>query len=631
MIAWVARLVWRCVCFLMMAGGGWAQAAELPAPWRIDHAERAQGTVLGDEPAVAGAVWQRVTLPDAWRLDDRTGTWTYRVRVPTCGAGVAGDCLDGDAGAAFWLPRAGCGVALWVNGRLVVRLAQAGGRDIDRGHRPILQTIPPALLREARPGLDNDVRLVVSSPSAALGGVSRIWGGTEASLHLRHAWRDVFLTTSAMATVSIALMVAFAGLWVAWRNRVVGAGLFALVSTLWALHEALWMLGPLAMPWDLSEALGQIVRGAALMLATLLLLRLLGKQSPTLLRLVQGTLAVSPLVLAWRGWHAEALADALVRGWLAGAHALALWATALTFPPVLRQPSRARVLILLWTLGVAVLALRELWHEWLSPAPLSFEYLRMGPFMALSSLLVVCVSIYVRVNTALAAEAHHKEAMRREIEVQRQELEALHARERVRAQAEAVTDERARIVRDMHDGLGSQLVGMLSAVESGGFTRDELLEELNEALSQLRLTIDSLEPIGEDLSSLLGQLRYRLDTRLRKAGFKVVWDVAPMPTETPLSASHINHLQRLLYETFSNVIKHSHAASVWVHASHDEATGMNLIVVRDDGQGFETGRPGGRGLSNLAHRAAQLGAAIEVKSAPGQGTQVSLRWAVNAA
>lgn len=619
---------WRWVWLLLvwgLVGHGWAHAAEL-APWRVDQAERAQGAVLGEVPA-----WQRVRLPDLWRLDERAGTWTYRLRLPTCGAGVAGACLDARSGGALWMPRVGCSVAIWVNGRLVVRLADAEGRGMDRGHRPILQTLSPALLREARPGLDNDVRLVVSSPSAASGGVSRIWVGTESSLHVRHALRDVFLTTSAMSTVSIALMVALAGLWVAWRNRVVGAGLFALVSLLWALHEALWMLGPLFMPWDLSEALGQLIRGAALMLATLVLLRLLGEQSPTLLRLVQGVLALSPLVLVWRGGHADALAEALVRGWLAGAYALALWATALTCMVVLRRPSRARVLILLWTLGVAVLAVLELWQEWLSPDPLSFEYLRMGPFMALSSLLVVCVSIYVRVNAALEVEVHHKEAMRREIDAQRQELEALHARERVRAQAEAVTDERARIVRDMHDGLGSQLVGMLSAVESGGFTRDELLEELNEALSQLRLTIDSLEPIGEDLSSLLGQLRYRLDTRLRKAGFKVVWDVAPMPTETPLSASHLNHLQRLLYETFSNVIKHSRAASVWVHASHDEATGMNLIVVRDDGQGFETGRPGGRGLSNLAHRAAQLGAALEVRSTPGQGTRVSLRWAVNGA
>lgn len=633
---WQLGLAW----LLMGWGLAHGQGQALPGPadqvWLLDHAERAPGVVVTDaDDAGQGPGWQTVGLPDSWRLDGRSGTWTYRLRLPTCGPGVAGACLAPRPGAALWIPRVGCGVALWVNGQPVLRLAevngpeQGQGRDLDRGKRPIMLTMAPSLLRDARPGLDNDVRLVVSSPLARLGGLSRLWVGTEASLNARHVLRDVFLTGSAVTTLSTSALLTLAGLWVAWRIRS-EAWLFAMVSLLWGLREGLWLMGYRFMPGDLVAALGDLTSGAALLVACLTLPPLLGERAPIWCRLIGGALALLPVLIWWRVAHSEAEAGSLVTGWFYMAHALGLWGSVISIASVWRKPSWPSALILLGCMGTAVIAGLENWHDKQSLDPLSFEHLRLAPLMALSALFVACVFVYVRVSAALALEGRHKEALQQEVAAQRQELEALHARERQRAQTEAVIDERARIVRDMHDGLGSQLVGMLSTVESGTFTRDELLDELNEALNQMRLTIDSLEPIGEDLSSLLGQLRFRLDARLRKAGFKVMWEVAPLPADAHLSASHINHLQRLLYETFSNVIKHSGAGSVWVHASHDEISRTNKIVIRDDGRGFEAGRPGGRGLRNLAHRAAQLGADLEVRSRPGEGTQVSLSWAVKA-
>lgn len=633
-LAWLVGLVLGCglVSAMTMARAS-ADNPLTPGSraWQIDLADRAQGEIVGRGGDGHGVDWQAVTLPDAWRLEQRSGTWTYRLRLPTCAGEQTGPCLDASADAAVWLPRAGHHVALWVNGMVVARLAEVDGWALDRGQRPILLGVPPSLLKAASSGQENDVRLVVSSSSMQAAGLSRVWVGTESSLYSRHVLRDIFLMGSAVTTLSTSLLLTLGAFWLAWRITA-EAWLFSLVSGLWGLREALWLVGPRFMPWDLVAALIDITSGAALLVACMTLFRLLDERGPAWhRRLTMGTLAAVPVLLWWRMTHAGPTVDAWVFAWFMVAHLLGFCATLLTIVFVWRRPSWPRAWILAGCLGVTAIVTLENWHDKHSFDAMSFEHLRLAPFMTLSALFVTCVSIYVRVSAALAAEAHHKETMQREIEAQRQELEQLHARERERAQLQAITDERARIVRDMHDGLGSQLVGMLSAVESDGFTRDELLDELNEALSQLRLTIDSLEPIGDDLSSLLGQLRYRLDTRLRKAGFKVVWDVAPLPADGPLTASSVNHLQRLLYETFSNVIKHSGAASVWVHASHDESTGVNRIVVRDDGRGFEVGGTVGRGLGNLAHRAAQLGADLEVRSQPGQGTQVSLSWAACAA
>lgn len=624
---------WWLLVWLAWALVGWGPAQAAEQVWLLDRAERAQGALTGaDSAADQGAAWQSVALPDAWRLEQRSGTWTYRLSLPTCGAGSAGAsvaCLDPHPGAALWIPRVGCSVVLWVNGQVVVRLAEIEGAYVNRGLRPILQTIPPALLRSARQGGDNDVRLVVSSPVAQVGGLSRLWVGTEASLNVRHALRDIFLTSGPMATLSMSLLLTLAGVWVALRITP-EAWLFSVVSFVWGLREGLWLIGPRHLAWDLAADLGDVAAGAALLTASLTLLSLLDERAPIWRRLILTAWALVPVLVWWRVGHSSLEARPWVLAWFYLAHALGAWGMVIIIGAWWRKPSWPTAWIWLGCAATGAIATVENWHDKDSLDPSSFEHLRLAPFISLSALFVTCVFVYVRVRAALALEADHKETMRREIEAQRLELEALHARERERAQAEAVIDERARIVRDMHDGLGSQLIGMLSSVEAGAFTRDELLDELNEALNQLRLTIDSLEPMGEDLSSLLGQLRYRLDARLRKAGFKVMWEVVSMPVEARLSASHINHLQRLLYETFSNVIKHSGAASVWVHASHDKTSGRHTIVVRDDGRGFEAGRPGGRGLKNLAHRAAQLGADLEVLSRPGQGTSVSLSWAVNA-
>lgn len=626
----VGLVVWFGLLVPAMASSGLSAGSPGSQAWEVDVADRAQGEVTGEGGDRHGVDWQAISLPDAWRLEQRSGTWTYRLRLPTCTREQAGPCLDARTGAAVWLPRAGPHVALWVNGMVVARLAEVDGWTLDRGQRPMLLGMPPSLLKAASSGQVNDVRLVVSSPSMQSAGLSRVWVGTESSLYGRHVLRDAFLVGSAVTTLTTSLLLTLGAFWLAWRITS-EAWLFSLVSGLWGLREGLWLMGPRFMPSDLVAALIDITAGVALLVACMTLFRLLDERAAAWHRLAVGLLTMVPLLLWWRALHAGAVADAWVLVWFMGAHFLGFCATLLTTVFVWRRPSWPRAWILVGCFGVTVIVSLENWHDKHSLDAMSFEHLRLAPFMTLSALFVTCVSIYVRVRAALAAEAHHKETMRREIDAQRQELEQLHARERERAKAQAVTDERARIVRDMHDGLGSQLVGMLSAVESDGFTRDELLDELNEALSQLRLTIDSLEPIGDDLSSLLGQLRYRLDTRLRKAGFKVVWDVAPLPADGPLTASSINHLQRLLYETFSNVIKHSGAASVWVHASHDESTGVNRIVVRDDGRGFEVGGTVGRGLGNLAHRAAQLGADLDVRSQPGQGTQVSLSWAACAA
>lgn len=249
------------------------------------------------------------------------------------------------------------------------------------------------------------------------------------------------------------------------------------------------------------------------------------------------------------------------------------------------------------------------------------------PLMAFTFLMSVSASVQMRVGRALRAETQHKRLLQAEVQRQRSELEALHERESARSREQAISDERARIVREMHDGLGSQLVGLLSTVESGQYTQSDLANEVQEAMGHLRLTIDNLDPLADDLSSLLGQIRFRLDGRLRKAGLRLVWRVEALPVLEQVSAADLGHLQKLLFEAFTNVIKHAAATEVRVSASLHQLRQSIDIRIQDNGLGFRAGdAPLGRGMHNMHHRAAQIGAILRVRAEPGMGTEVHIEW-----
>ena len=176
----------------------------------------------------------------------------------------------------------------------------------------------------------------------------------------------------------------------------------------------------------------------------------------------------------------------------------------------------------------------------------------------------------------------------------------------------------------VHDGLGSQLVGMLAAVRMAPVDPEHLEDDLTLAMEQLRATMDSLGSQGQDLSTVLAQFRFHHQPRLERAGVRLVWRVQPLPdAEWPPAA--IWHMQQMLREVFANVALHAHAKTVTVHAGC--AQGQCHICIEDDGRGLQ-GHPlrPGNGLAHLADRARMLGLGLAVESPPGGGCRVSWRW-----
>lgn len=184
------------------------------------------------------------------------------------------------------------------------------------------------------------------------------------------------------------------------------------------------------------------------------------------------------------------------------------------------------------------------------------------------------------------------------------------------------TLERERIVRDMHDGVGSQLLGMLLLARAGRLPPERLVPELENSVEDLRLIVDSLDPGGRNLETALGELRARVRARCEAAGITLGWSCR-FDDATSLSPAASLHLLRAAQEMLSNAIRHSggHRVDFELIA----AAGQLALSVRDDGKGFDPAHPPrvGRGLNNLRARAQQLGGQLQVSAAT-PGTRLRL-------
>ena len=224
-------------------------------------------------------------------------------------------------------------------------------------------------------------------------------------------------------------------------------------------------------------------------------------------------------------------------------------------------------------------------------------------------------AVVERSNADLARHLQAKEA----------ELTAAHARLRVSDRLQTISQERQRLVQDMHDGVGSSLVTALMVVERGRLNGEEVARVLKSCIDDLKLAIDSMEPVDADLQLLLATLRFRLGPRLEDSGIQLKWRVAHVAALDWLEPGSSLHILRILQEAFANIVKHAQATEITV------ATAMGddnvAITVHDNGVGFPAvpgGRPPGKGLANQRRRAQAIGATVDVVSSAA-GTCLTLR------
>jgi two-component system NarL family sensor kinase len=190
-------------------------------------------------------------------------------------------------------------------------------------------------------------------------------------------------------------------------------------------------------------------------------------------------------------------------------------------------------------------------------------------------------------------------------------------------------EERRRLRRDLHDGLGPALAGVALGVDAARNvlptdprSADALLADLKDetlgCVGEVRRIVEDLRPPALDELGLLPALTAFADRLSTRDDALRVAVQAPDPLP-PLPAAVEVAAYRIATEAMTNVARHAHARCCLLRLE----VGQDLTVeVRDDGVGMPAGRLAGVGLPSMAERAAELGGRCVVARLDGGGTRV---------
>jgi signal transduction histidine kinase len=200
----------------------------------------------------------------------------------------------------------------------------------------------------------------------------------------------------------------------------------------------------------------------------------------------------------------------------------------------------------------------------------------------------------------------------------------------VRSRAAVVAsreDERLRLRRDLHDGLGPSLAAIrlktgLAArdVAEGTPTRtllDEIGTEVASSIADVRRVVDALRPPALDELGLVGAVRARASSLAGDMHF----DVVGPPDRQRLPAAVETAAYRIAAEAMTNAVRHSHGRHCVVSIEIDSEEVR--VGVRDDGLGLDPATGADVGLRSMHDRAVEVGGQCRVWSPDGGGTQVS--------
>jgi signal transduction histidine kinase len=241
------------------------------------------------------------------------------------------------------------------------------------------------------------------------------------------------------------------------------------------------------------------------------------------------------------------------------------------------------------------------------------------------------------VRRALEERREHERhlATRRALELSQERLRALSRR-----LLEVQEDERSRLARDLHDDVGQALTALKIQLESLALAAGPLAKRVTECVETTRHTLErvrqlslNLRPLQLDDLGLVAALRSHLDRQARLGGLTPHFDAAEAPHRVPAEIE--TACFRVAQEAITNVLRHARARNLWLRLY--TAEGKLALSVRDDGAGFDIddarrrGAAGASlGLVGMEERVALAGGALELRSAPAQGTVMLATFAVQA-
>jgi signal transduction histidine kinase len=252
--------------------------------------------------------------------------------------------------------------------------------------------------------------------------------------------------------------------------------------------------------------------------------------------------------------------------------------------------------------------------------------------------LILVFAVFYFLLAAFIAIILEAVAARDESQKQQAELQAAHRQLQTytaRAEELAVLQERNRLARELHDSVTQSLYSLTLLAEAGQrMIRAEDLQQIagnqtrlgqiaQQALQEMRLLVYELRPLALKSEGLVGALEQRLETVERRAGIQAR---VLVEGEVDLAPGLEEELYGIAQEALNNALKHARASKIVLSVRMVDKS--VILEVADDGQGFDLAEvqvKGGLGLISMQERAEKIGGQLDIDSAPGEGTRVSVK------
>ena len=566
--------------------------------------------------AVDGRVEQRnVTLPYYWdrQHQNRPGEASFEVpfaipHQPTEPYGV-------------YFSRVGNTAEIWLNGILLSRLGDiqtANKADYAKGPQYVL--IPAQLLQK-----DNLFRITLHADGGRRGGLSPVTIGPEEEVRdvFTRAYRWRVTGSLAVAVFSLVVSVMALVLWTTQSDSGLARGFIrdgvylsaGMAELCWIvrLSDVALVQPPVSWPW--WSAVQTVAYAGWICCAALFCHHVAGWHRHASMRWVRAVLLGLFLTSAPAAYWAQTQHQHLYQTtWLGFASFLFVGYGLFYFGAAVRRPTRERVLVATAGLLNVLVGFRDWLVIRLSN---NFEETNWIRFSSVLFGLALGYIVITRFREASAQARDLMANMATKVVEKEQALAASYQQLEQLAREQERTAERSRILRDMHDGVGSHISAAIRQLQSGKASNEQMLQTLRESLDQLKLSIDAMNLPPGDITALLANLRYRLEPRFKASDIELQWDVDLLAPLARLDDKAMRQLQFMVFEALSNVLQHAQASVLRIDLRGTPGGGAQLRVI-DNGCGFDPQRVQTRGLGSLRERAAAIGARLEVSSVPGR-------------
>lgn len=240
--------------------------------------------------------------------------------------------------------------------------------------------------------------------------------------------------------------------------------------------------------------------------------------------------------------------------------------------------------------------------------------------------LGVVASIAREASEARRTVLQSNEILSAKLVEQNAELARSYDAQKQMLQRQVILEERQRIVRDMHDGIGGQLLGLMMQVRGGGVEPKQVEEGLQSSIADLRLIVDSMDTADEGLAETLRSFEHRVRAQVEASGMRLVVHHGLDEEEPGPGPRPTLQILRILQEAVTNAMRHSGGSEIRLDSRKDK-DGVIHIRISDDGKGLPNAIKGGRGLTSMRSRAEAIGGRLTFDSSA-RGTVAALTFAV---